>query len=81
MLKYFVRRLFMIYIFKISKENLVSMGTILTWGSKVKLREVPKIWLISETGRAINLKLDFGMFRFRIDIWRAFLIFSINTIS
>ena len=30
------------------------MDTILTWGCKVEPREVPKIWPISETGRAIK---------------------------
>ena len=28
------------------------MGKILTWGCKVKPRRVPKMWAISETGRA-----------------------------
>ena len=28
------------------------MGKVLTWGCKVKPRGVPKIWPISETGRA-----------------------------
>ena len=32
------------------------MGNILTWGCKVKPRGVPKIWPISETGRANVLK-------------------------
>ena len=32
------------------------MGKSLTWGYKVKLREVPKTWPISETGRASHRK-------------------------
>ena len=40
------------------------MGKILNWGCTVKPRGVPKIWPISETGRA-NILNDIGYICFR----------------
>ena len=57
-LKYFIRCLFKIYIFKISKEIWWSIGKLLTWGCEVHVQPkgVSKIRPISETGRANILK-------------------------
>ena len=46
------------------------MGKILTWGCKVKSRGVPKIWPISETGRANILKF-LGIFHVSKHLIRA----------
>ena len=47
------------------------MDKMLTWSYKVKPREVPKIWPISETGKANILKV-------RVDFFRLILLYDFD---